>query len=172
MEAYVAEDVARKMLAGNPALKKEFDEKVANDPKFAADPRARLDFFYMGSGQISNLLMEEAGIDIQESIKFLVGKDRNIPIRCGFGEFAVDGGVMDSRALAFDTTDTVILGDGRISLRNESLDMAPLPTATLTSPLSSRRDGSKGAHWPPKLWPSANSGRCGCKACAACSAAS
>jgi uncharacterized protein involved in outer membrane biogenesis len=83
----------------------------------------------MGSGRISNLLMEEAGIDIQESIKFLVGKDRTIPIRCGFGEFAVAGGVMDSRALAFDTTDTVILGDGNIDLRDESLDLRlkPLP---------------------------------------------
>jgi uncharacterized protein involved in outer membrane biogenesis len=83
----------------------------------------------MGSGRISNLLMEEAGIDIQESIKFLVGKDRTIPIRCGFGEFNVANGVMDSRALAFDTTDTVILGDGKIDLRDESLDLRlkPLP---------------------------------------------
>jgi uncharacterized protein involved in outer membrane biogenesis len=83
----------------------------------------------MGSGRISNLLMEKAGIDIQETIKFLVGKDRTIPIRCAFGDFAVNDGLMDSRALAFDTTDTVILGDGRISLRDESLDLRlkPLP---------------------------------------------
>jgi len=83
----------------------------------------------MGGGRISNLLMEEAGIDIQESIKFLIGKDRSIPIRCAFGDFAVNDGVMDSRALAFDTTDTVILGDGSVSLRDESLDvrLKPLP---------------------------------------------
>jgi uncharacterized protein involved in outer membrane biogenesis len=83
----------------------------------------------MGSGRISNLLMEKAGIDIQETIKFLVGKDRSIPIRCAFGDFAVNNGDMDSRALAFDTTDTVILGDGHISLRDESLDLRlkPLP---------------------------------------------
>ena len=83
----------------------------------------------MGSGRISNLMMEKAGIDIQETIKFLIGKDRSIPIRCAFGEFAVNDGVMASRALAFDTTDTVILGDGRISLRDETLDvrLKPLP---------------------------------------------
>jgi uncharacterized protein involved in outer membrane biogenesis len=83
----------------------------------------------MGSGRISNLMMEKAGIDIQETIKFLLGKDRSIPIRCAFGDFAVNNGTMDSRALAFDTTDTVILGDGRISLRDESLDLRlkPLP---------------------------------------------
>jgi len=46
MEAYVAEEVARKMLAANPALAKEFADRVKDDAKFAADPRARLDFFY------------------------------------------------------------------------------------------------------------------------------
>jgi hypothetical protein len=46
MEAYVAEEVARKMLAADPALKQQFDERVRSDAKFAADPRARLDFFY------------------------------------------------------------------------------------------------------------------------------
>jgi uncharacterized protein involved in outer membrane biogenesis len=83
----------------------------------------------MGQGRISNLLMEKAGIDIQEIIKFLVTKDRTIPVRCAFGEFDVKAGVMRSRALAFDTTDTVILGEGTISLRDESLNLRlkPLP---------------------------------------------
>ena len=46
MEDYVAEDVAREMLAKDPALKAEFEAKLRDDPKFAADPNARLDFFY------------------------------------------------------------------------------------------------------------------------------
>jgi len=46
MEAYVAEDVARAMLAKDPALKAEFEQKLHDDPAFAADPQARLDFFY------------------------------------------------------------------------------------------------------------------------------
>jgi len=46
MEAYVAEEVAEKMLADDPALKAEFDRRVREDAAFAADPRARLDFFY------------------------------------------------------------------------------------------------------------------------------
>lgn len=45
-EAYVLEDVARKMLASDPDLKKEFAKKLAEDPSFAADSRARLYFFY------------------------------------------------------------------------------------------------------------------------------
>jgi hypothetical protein len=43
------EKLARDMLAADPALKKEFDEKVASDKEFAADGRARLNFFYKKS---------------------------------------------------------------------------------------------------------------------------
>jgi hypothetical protein len=49
MEDYVAEDVARKLLAADPALKAEFEEKLRDDPAFAKDPTARLDFFYRRS---------------------------------------------------------------------------------------------------------------------------
>jgi uncharacterized protein involved in outer membrane biogenesis len=95
----------------------------------------------MGRGQISNLLMELAGIDIAEALKFLVTKDRKVPIRCAFGDFAVKDGVMDARALAFDTTDTIIVGNGTISLRDETLDLRLRPRPkdrsifTLRSPL-------------------------------------
>lgn len=46
MEPYVAEEEARKMLAKSPALKKEFEARLASDPAFAKDPKARLNFFY------------------------------------------------------------------------------------------------------------------------------
>lgn len=46
MEAYVAEDVARGMLAKDPALKARFEQRLRDDPAFAGDPQARLDFFY------------------------------------------------------------------------------------------------------------------------------
>ena len=45
MEAYVAEDVAREQLAADPALAAEFKKKLADDPEFAKDPAARLEFF-------------------------------------------------------------------------------------------------------------------------------
>ena len=46
MEAYVAEQEARKMLANDPALKAEFEQRLRTDADFAKSPRARLDFFY------------------------------------------------------------------------------------------------------------------------------
>ncbi len=48
-ESYVIEPLARRMLEADPALTREFREKLASDPKFAADPKARLDWFYRRS---------------------------------------------------------------------------------------------------------------------------
>ena len=45
-EGYVLEKLAREMLAKDPALKAEFENRIATDPKFAASPYARLSFFY------------------------------------------------------------------------------------------------------------------------------
>ena len=81
----------------------------------------------MGRGQISNLLMEWAGLDIAEALKFLIRGDRKIPIRCVFSDFTVTNGVMTARALAFDTTDTIIVGEGNVSLRDETLDLKLRP---------------------------------------------
>jgi hypothetical protein len=46
MEAYVAEDVARGMLAKDRRLKAAFEQRLKDDPAFAGSPAARLDFFY------------------------------------------------------------------------------------------------------------------------------
>ena len=46
MEPYVAEQVARDMLASDPKVAAEFTQKLATDPAFAKDPEARLDFLY------------------------------------------------------------------------------------------------------------------------------
>jgi hypothetical protein len=48
-EAYIVEPMARKMMQDDPALAREFRAKVAADPAFAADPQARLDFFFRRS---------------------------------------------------------------------------------------------------------------------------
>jgi len=45
MERYVAEQIAREMLAADAKLREEFERKVASDAQFAADATARLDFF-------------------------------------------------------------------------------------------------------------------------------
>ncbi len=46
VEAYVMEPIAQRMLAADPALRAEFAQRLKDDPKFAADPQARLLWFY------------------------------------------------------------------------------------------------------------------------------
>jgi hypothetical protein len=48
-EAYVLERLAREMMAKDPKLKAEFEEKVTNDPAFAANSYGRLNWFYQHS---------------------------------------------------------------------------------------------------------------------------
>ncbi len=45
-EDYVMEKLADEMLANDPSLKKEFEEKLKADESFRKNPKARLDFFY------------------------------------------------------------------------------------------------------------------------------
>ncbi len=46
IEAYAIAPLAEKMLAADPALKTAFEAKLAAEPAFAADPQARLAWFY------------------------------------------------------------------------------------------------------------------------------
>ncbi|MCS3745456.1 hypothetical protein FHY18_000986 [Xanthomonas arboricola] len=92
----------------------------------------------MGRGHVGNLIMELAGLDIAESLKYLFTTDRQIPVRCMFGDFAVKDGLMQSRALAFDSTDTIIVGEGNISLKDETLDLLLRPRPKDRSILSLR----------------------------------
>ncbi len=46
---YLTEPIARRMMADNPDLRKQFDDKVAADPAFAADPQARLMWWFQRS---------------------------------------------------------------------------------------------------------------------------
>jgi hypothetical protein len=45
IEPYVAEQIARAIFDSDPDLQAEFALKLKDDPAFAADPGARLDFF-------------------------------------------------------------------------------------------------------------------------------
>ena len=45
-EAYVMEPMAQAMLDSDPELRRAFERRLREDPAFAADPRARLQWFY------------------------------------------------------------------------------------------------------------------------------
>ena len=92
----------------------------------------------MGPGHVSNLLVELVGLDVAETLKFLLDKDKEIPLRCAYANFKLDDGVMNTTALAFDTSDTVVHGEGKINFRDEALDLRLVPLPKDRSPLSLR----------------------------------
>ncbi|MBL0420143.1 AsmA family protein [Ramlibacter sp. AW1] len=77
----------------------------------------------LGRGRISNLLLEFAGLDGAEIVRFLLGRDQRVELRCAAAAFHVKDGLMSSRALVLDTVDTVIYGQGTINLADERLDL-------------------------------------------------
>ena len=92
----------------------------------------------MGRGRFSNLLLELVGLDFAEALRFMLVKDKTVPLRCAYGEFDVSDGVMKARSLVFDTTDTVVFGSGEVDLDREALALELRPEPKDLSPLSLR----------------------------------
>ena len=92
----------------------------------------------MGKGELSNILLEYMGLDGGEIIKFLLVGDRNVQLRCAAAAFEVKQGLMSSKVILLDTSDTVIDGSGLISLKNETLDILLKPQPKDKSILSLR----------------------------------
>lgn len=95
-------------------------------------------FLAMSGGQISAMLVELAGLDVAESLGYLVRGDQSIPVRCGLVDLQGQNGQMAFQTLVFDTADTVIQGEGKIDLRDERVDIVVLPVPKDFSPLSLR----------------------------------
>ncbi|WP_395058898.1 AsmA family protein [Polaromonas sp.] len=92
----------------------------------------------MGKGEISAVLMEFMGLDGGEIIQFFMAGDKNITLRCAAAAFDVKQGLMSSRAILLDTADTVINGNGQMSLADETLNLVLYPEPKDKSILSLR----------------------------------
>ncbi|MDB5885267.1 MAG: AsmA family protein [Polaromonas sp.] len=92
----------------------------------------------MGRGEMSNILLEFMGLDGGEVIKFLVRGDNTVQLRCAAAAFDVKQGLMTSRAIVLDTSDTVITGQGQVNLADETLDILFKPQPKDMSILSLR----------------------------------
>lgn len=91
-----------------------------------------------GKGEMSNILLEFMGLDGGEIIKFLVRGDRNVRLRCAAAAFEVKQGLMTTKTIVLDTTDTVINGRGTINLADETLNLVLDPAPKDHSILSFR----------------------------------
>ncbi|WP_141732623.1 M14 family metallopeptidase [Oligoflexus tunisiensis] len=73
MEPYVAEQVAQEMLK-DPAVKQEFEKRLAEDPDFAKSPQARLDFFYRRHPSFDERLNRYPILRLEQGAQFLTSK--------------------------------------------------------------------------------------------------
>ena len=95
-------------------------------------------FIVMSGGEISEMLLELAGLDVAGAVKVLVKGDKPVPIRCGLLDLQGKEGQMGVQALVFDTGSTVIFGEGSINLRDEKVNIMLTPVPKDFSPLSLR----------------------------------
>jgi AsmA family protein len=110
----------------------------------------------MGKGRVSNLLLELAGLDVAEGLRFLIGKDRTVQLNCAYADFDIAGGVATAQAVGFDTTDTTLLLRGSVSLRDEALDLTLVPKPRDATPVSLRSPlRIRGTFADPRIRPEA-----------------
>jgi uncharacterized protein involved in outer membrane biogenesis len=92
----------------------------------------------MNGGSMSNLALEIAGLDVAQSLGFLLGGDKTTPIRCLVGDVVVANGIMSSRLFLLDTVDTALTVDGEANLDKETLNLRLLAHPKDTSLFSVR----------------------------------
>jgi uncharacterized protein involved in outer membrane biogenesis len=95
-------------------------------------------FVMMSGGEISELLVRLAGLNVARALGVLVRGDKPIPIRCALLDLQAKDGQMDVRTLVFDTSNSVVGGEGKIDLRDEKLNIVLTPVPKDFSPFSLR----------------------------------
>ena len=95
-------------------------------------------FLVMSGGEISELLVRLAGLDVARTLGVMVRGDKPIPIRCGLLNLQGENGQMGVQTLVFDTANSVISGEGKIDLRDEKVNIVVIPDPKNFSPLSLR----------------------------------
>jgi len=93
-------------------------------------------------GTLSHLVTEGAGLDIAQALGVVFRGDEALPLRCGLLDMAMTDGRVEIRRGVLDNPDSTILIGGRVSLRDESLELVarakPKDTtfASLRSPVT------------------------------------
>ena len=95
-------------------------------------------FFTMSGGQISELLIDLAGLNVARALGVVIRGDKPIPIRCALLDLQGQNGQMAVQTLVFDTANSIISGEGNIDLRDEKVDIVVIPAPKRFSPLSLR----------------------------------
>lgn len=111
----------------------------------------------MGGGQINALIIEALGLDAGEILAVLVtGEEEKeagmVPVQCFVSRFDIQDGVMKTKALVLETSDSTVTGSGTIDLGKEAVDLRLLAHPKDASVLTASTPvGIKGTFREPKL---------------------
>jgi hypothetical protein len=86
----------------------------------------------MGQGRLDNKYIELLGADLGASVFRLVNpfdkEKKYTEINCMVSRFDIKDGLAQSTALVFDTSRMSVIGDGKINLKTEELDLSLTPS--------------------------------------------
>ena len=74
-------------------------------------------------GRVTSLAVKGLKTNILETLGVVISGSKPMPFNCLVGNMAVQNGIAQVEALVLDTPETLVTGKGRISLRNEALDL-------------------------------------------------
>jgi uncharacterized protein involved in outer membrane biogenesis len=77
----------------------------------------------MSGGQISDLALRLANLDLANALVAVAKGNQPIPIRCLVADFKAENGVLTPDPLVLDTEHTLVRGEGRVSLGDETLGL-------------------------------------------------
>lgn len=81
----------------------------------------------VNGGVISDMLMEEAGLNVANIVIDKLFGDHTVKINCVAADFVARNGTLDSRLFVFDAENATINIDGTVDLSSEKLDMTLHP---------------------------------------------
>ncbi len=89
-------------------------------------------------GSISHLVIEAAGLDIAQSLGVMIKGDDALPVHCAVADLVADRGVLRTRVVVLDTSDSTVWIDGSLSMVSEQLDLRAVVSPKDKSPLALR----------------------------------
>ncbi len=77
----------------------------------------------MAGGDLSALLVDLSGLEFGNAVLSALGVPKRTQVECLIADFALERGVLRSRALILDTGEAVVRGVGTASLRDDALNL-------------------------------------------------
>jgi uncharacterized protein involved in outer membrane biogenesis len=107
--------------AGSISGRAELDSVGNSIASWAADGNGGLSLS-MSGGDLSAVLVDLSGLEFGNALISALGIPRDTNVRCFIGDFGLNHGIVDTRAILLDTGQAIVRGSGTIDLRDQRID--------------------------------------------------